>query len=823
MFGPFVEPCSSVGVLGFTSPAALFGVASFGDRRVMLERLPSILLLPLFAVGAAVGVATSDNLSAQTLFVEAEAFSNPGGWAIDTANTLIVGSPYLLAHGLGRPVEDATTRLSVSAAGAYRFWVRTKDWVAPWGARGTPGRFRLLIDGKPAGPEFGTKGADWHWHDGGTVRLAKGDVTLALRDLTGFDGRCDAIVFSRDADWTPPTGSALTTARRRWLGAENDPQEHRGYDLVVVGGGYAGLAAAISAARQSLRVALIQDRFVLGGNGSSEVRVWANGGTMRGAFPRLGEIVEEFADHAPDSPGIGEHYGDRLKEDICRREKNIDLFLGHFARGVDVDPKTKHIRSVTALDVRRGRERRFHGRFFADCTGHGTIGALAGADYHIEPKARLGMSNMWCWQNIDVPSPWPTTPWALPLEPGDFPPTVASRSRLGGRRFYKGEWFWESGFEKDPIEDLELIRDWNLRAVFGAFSALKRDEKNSKARLLWVAHVGGTRESRLLRGDIVLTAADIVKKRAFPDGCVPTTWDIDLHYPKERYAKKFPDNPFISRAEFGAGVDRNAGYPIPYRCFYSRDVSNLFMAGRCISVTHEALGTVRVMRTCGMMGEVVGRAAYLCVRHDVLPRGVYEKHLDALIALQHQPGAMRRDVIDGELRRDSSIGAVRSYRTKGQDHVDGLSPRGGSVAVSALPGIVVDDDQAELTGTWSTGGLSPFVGKGYRYANSMSKATARFRFSVRDAGTYDLRIAWVGHDNRARNVRCVVERPGRRPLTLRLDQTKSVDSESKGASHGLFHDLGEFPFPVGEGAVVLHADDAKGHVHADAVQLLKVK
>ena len=129
----------------------------------------------------------------------------------------------------------------------------------------------------------------------------------------------------------------------------------------------------------------------------------------------------------------------------------------------------------------------------------------------------------------------------------------------------------------------------------------------------WVAAIGGTRESRLLQGDVVLTDRDIVEKRPFPDGCVPTTWDLDLHYPKEQYAKKFPDNPFISRAQFGKGVDRENGYPIPYRCLYSKDVDNLFMAGRCISVNHEALGTVRVMRTCGMMGEVVGKAAWVAV------------------------------------------------------------------------------------------------------------------------------------------------------------------------------------------------------------------
>src|SRR6185503_7727932 len=169
------------------------------------------------------------------------------------------------------------------------------------------------------------------------------------------------------------------------------------------------------------------------------------------------------------------------------------------------------------------------------------------------------------------------------------------------------------------------------------------------AALKWVAFVGGPRESRLLDGDVILSRDDIVSGREYPDGCVATTWDIDLHYPKEQYAKKFPENPFISRAEFGAGVDKREGYPVPYRCFYSTNVPNLFMAGRCVSVTHEALGTIRVMRTCGMMGEVVGKAAYIAVKRQTTPRGVYQSYLEELKDLWRQPGAARRESLDAPL------------------------------------------------------------------------------------------------------------------------------------------------------------------------------
>ena len=760
------------------------------------------LALALFAAPA---------LSQQTVFVEAEAFSALGGWKIDTHTTLTVGSPYLLAHGLGRPVEDASTTIEIPDTGTYRVWVRTKDWVAPWGASGDPGSFQLKIGERPLEVVFGTEGADWHWQDGGAIELERGSTKLTLCDLKGFDARCDAILLTTELDTLPPTGEDLAKARRDWNSGGMAFESHQ-YDLVVIGGGYAGIAAAISAARQSLSVALIQDRFVLGGNGSSEVRVWANGGTMRGKYPHLGEIVEEFADHAPDSPGAGEHFGDQLKEEVCRREKNLTLFLGYFANRVLMHEPTSTIKNLFALNVRTGVEEVFLADYFVDCTGHGTIGALAGAEYVVKEDGRMGMSNMWYWQEVEGAREWPETPWALALEKDDFPGTPGSRSRIDGQPFFKGEWFWESGFDLDPIEDLELIRDWNLRAVYGAFSSIKKEKPN--AQLEWVAHVGGTRESRLLTGDVVLTREDIVSKRYFPDGTVPTTWDIDLHYPKEQYAKKFPGNPFISRAEFGAGVSRDQGYPVPYRCFYSKNVPNLFMAGRCISVTHDALGTVRVMRTCGMMGEVVGRAAYLCVRESTSPRGVYEDHLDELLELQRQPGAMRRDTLAGELYRDASIASVRSYRTKGEDVVDGIEQPKPGIDVSSLAGIVIDDSHATLSGAWHKGSLRPCVGDGYRYANAGADATASFGFEIREAGRYEVKLAWVGHENRGDRVLCTVKRDGFDDLSLRLDQREEGE---------LFHALGTFDFDSGPAQVVLSASDAKGCVHADAVQVLKAK
>ena len=575
-----------------------------------------------------------------TILVEAESFVQPGAWGLDTQFIREMGSPYLIAHGLGKPVADATTKVAIPSAGTYRVFVRTKDWVARWNAPGTPGKFQVLVNGKALAETFGTKGDSWGWQDGGTVALPAGEATVALHDLTGFDGRCDCIVFTTEAIPPPNDSAILADWRRTTLGLPAEPIAKGPYDLVVVGGGYAGMGAALSAARMGLKVALIQDRGVLGGNGSSEVRVWAMGLIRRGKYPRIGEIIEEFCDHAKKSPGTYAEFGDEKKEKIVRAEPNIDLFLNTHAFAVQKEGSA--IKSVTCLDTKTGREVRFTGKFFCDATGHATIGHLAGAETVMEPKGRMGMSNMWAWDELESPQAFPETPWALPLTMDDFPYP----------KDHHGQWFWESGFDKDPLADAEGIRDWNLRAVYGAFNAMKNgdgaaDHKN--AVLTWVAYVGGPRESRRILGDVVLTQDDIVSKKEFPDGCVPSTWSIDLHYPKNEYADKFPDNPFISIAVHDNRVDRNYGYPVPYRCFYSKDIDNLFTAGRCVSVTHEALGSVRVMKTCGMMGEVVGKAASVAVKHGTNPRGVFEKHWSEMDELLKLPGKSRRGTLSAPI------------------------------------------------------------------------------------------------------------------------------------------------------------------------------
>ena len=642
----------------------------------MNHRIGSFAIAGLWLICAAGGAWAAP---AHHVLVEAEGFDELGGWVIDTQVMDQMGSPFLMAHGLGRPVEDAVTRIAFPAAGTYRVLVRTRDWAAPWNAPEAPGRFQVLVGGEPLPAEFGTEGAEWHWQEGGTVEIAEGglETTLALRDLTGFNGRCDAILFTTDPDFVPPNeGEAMARFRRALLGHPETPEDAGPYDLVVVGGGMAGTSAAISAARLGLSVALIQDRPLLGGNNSSEIRVHLHGRVHLPPYPALGGVVRELGPQGVGNAGPPERYEDDRKLDLVRAEPTLDLFLN--TRVNEVEMEGSRIAAVVGQDVRTGRRTRFPGRWFADCTGDGNVGYLAGADYRYGRESRaetgeelapeepdrlvLGTSVQWYSKETDEPTEFPETPWAIQFTAETY------------QKATDGEWDWETGFHLDQIEDFEKIRDHGLRAVFGNWSFQKNHapdrDQYAHRELEWVAYIGGKRESRRLLGDVILQQQDIVEQRPFPDAAVTTTWTIDLHYPTDFQREHFPGKEFRARAEHV----RIEPYPVPYRCFYSRNVDNLFMAGRNISVTHVALGTVRVMRTLGMVGEVVGMAAAVCQRHDVDPRQVYTDHLEELqelmtegvgkLPLPTPPGPPAPpawlDAAGANLARDADV-AVSSY------------------------------------------------------------------------------------------------------------------------------------------------------------------
>ncbi|WP_425399350.1 FAD-dependent oxidoreductase [Aeoliella sp.] len=588
-------------------------------------------------------VAADDSL----VLIEAEGFDQHGGWALDPQFMDNMGSPYLLAHGLGKPVDDAVTKVKIAKAGTYKVWVRTKDWVARWNAPGTPGMFQVAINGKTLQTTFGTVGAEWHWQDGGSIELPAGETDVVLHDLTGFEGRCDAILLARDPDFVPPNADPeMAEFRRVCLGLPAEPQLAGEFDLVVTGGGIAGTCTALSAARMGLKVALIQDRPVLGGNNSSEVRVWLQGARNKVPWPRIGDVVAELEQEKTAHYGAdntAEIYEDEKKLGVVQAEPNIHLFLEHRMNGVEAEDG--HINAVIAQQTRTGKRFRFKADLFADCTGDACVGALAGADFEMQAEDHMGPCNLWSvceckdlnaintgTQVSDEPVPFPRCPWALDLSDKPFP----GRSKDKPNPLKLGGWYWESGFDRDPIKEMEYVRDWNFRAMYGAWDAMKNvDKVLPNHELNWCAYILGKRESRRLMGDVVLNLNDLKTDRQFLDGCVPTGWSNDLHYADKRYNKGFEGDAFIAKANHGDFPARAEQRPfwIPYRSLYSRNIDNLLMAGRCISVTHDALGAVRVMRTCGCQGEIIGMAAGLCKKHNTTPRGVYQDHFSEMQVL----------------------------------------------------------------------------------------------------------------------------------------------------------------------------------------------
>jgi hypothetical protein len=606
--------------------------------------------------------------SNEFVFVEAEQFENFGGWNIDQQSMERMGSPYLLAHGLGIPVEDATTKINFPSEGTYRVWVRTKDWVAPWNAPGAPGKFQLKVNGKPIKEVFGTKGADWHWHDGKTVKVGK-NATLALHDLTGFEGRCEAILFCKDPNFVPTDDiQALTKFRRELNGLPESPDFGGSFDFIVVGGGLAGTCAAISAARNGAKVALVQDRPVLGGNGSSEVRVWPEGHTNKEPYPHVGDIVSEILPDITKGSGqvlngvSAEYYDDSLKYQKVMQEPNITLFIEN--RAIEVKKTGDKITSIVIQHLRSAKHLELKASYFADCTGDATLGFKAGADYEYKVENLMGSSNLFnvldatnkeevlkceCKDKSalalkcevgNFAQPFPRCPWALDLSDKPFPGRKGVKTfGKEGLQSFANMWYWESGFNKDQVNDIELIRDHNFRAMYGAWDAIKNvDKLYPNHRLGWSAYIAGKRESRRLMGDVVLDAEDFKTQKKFSDGSFPCSWHVDLHSPKTEFKSGFEGNEFV--ADYTRGKEYQYGnlYWAPYRTLYSRNISNLFMAGRNISVTKTGLGPVRVMRTCGMMGEVVGKAASICVKNSASPRQVYEQYLPELIKLLSAPG-----------------------------------------------------------------------------------------------------------------------------------------------------------------------------------------
>ena len=261
------------------------------NRIILKLAIFAIVLLQCVPSDAASG---KSDLSKDFVLLETESFSHKGGWVLDQQFMDQMGSPFLLAHGMGVPVENAETEV-VLPKGKWTVYARTWNWCSPWGTKEAPGRFKLSVDGSELLNELGT-GQAWDWEYAGEVEVTakQKSCTVALRDLTGFEGRCDAILFSKAGkSGVPNEGQALHDFRMKLLGYPLKPADGGHYDMVVVGAGVAGICAALHSARSGMKVALINDRPVPGGNNSVEVHVVASGALCAEPFPKLGEIVRD--------------------------------------------------------------------------------------------------------------------------------------------------------------------------------------------------------------------------------------------------------------------------------------------------------------------------------------------------------------------------------------------------------------------------------------------------------------------------------------------------------------------------------------------------
>lgn len=590
------------------------------------------------------------------LLVETESFANYGGWVLDSQFEDEMGSPYLLAHGIGVPVADATTTISMPESGEYNIWVRTKDWVPEH----HPGRFELLIDGRPVDMEFGASGLGWSWELAGDIPLPAGEVSLALHDLTGFDGRCDAIYIT-NTTICPPNGSdeSARAWRRRLLGLSSNPSDGGSYDVVVVGGGIPGCCAAYAAAKSGSKVALIHDRPFLGGNASAEVGLTPEG--------EVEEVVDALAKRQED--------GDIAAASILSAMSNVSVFLEE--RVYRVLLEGKKIEAVDARCARTSEEMRFYGKAFVDCTGRAQLGLLTGAATMFGQEARSdfgeslapdagdlmhhGNTVMFRTEEDDRPIDFPEVPWATEVA-GDFsdlsgqigvvssacgegpyenqPGPYVGQKKAEPHRREDGGWdnamslpkthFWEYGQWLDPYSSGEDIRDHLMRAIIGTYVNVraKSPERYANLRLAHLGYVAATGGFRRYVGDYVLTENDVRRHESFPDGVVINSGAFCLHYPEGS------DHDFrLGRWEW---VERDGmPYEVPFRCLYSADIDNLLVAGKHISATHIASSTIKLIGNGGQHGIATGVAAALCAKYDMGARDIAACHMDELKELIH--------------------------------------------------------------------------------------------------------------------------------------------------------------------------------------------
>ncbi|WP_020530086.1 FAD-dependent oxidoreductase [Flexithrix dorotheae] len=406
-------------------------------------------------------------------------------------------------------------------------------------------------------------------------------------------------------------------------------------DLVVVGGGMSGVCCAITAARAGIKVILIQDRPVLGGNASSEVRLWILGATSHmgnnNRWAREGGVIDEILienlyRNKEGNPIIF----DTILLEKVNQEQNITLLLNTAVYDVEKSG-SRTIKKLKAFCSQNSTEYHVASNLFCDASGDGIVAFKAGAAFRMgaESKEEFGelfapdkaygelLGHTMYFYSKKVDSPVAYTPPAFALDDiKKLPKFKVISSKEFGCRF----WWIEYGGNHDTVHDTELIK-WELwKVVYGVWDYIKNSgefEDVDNLTLEWVATIPGKRESRRFEGEYILKQQDIVNQVSFEDAIAFGGWAIDLH-PSDGVYSNLP-----SCEQYHAkGV-----YQLPYRCYISKDINNLFYAGRIISATHVAFGSSRVMATCAHGAQAVGMAAALCTQKNILPNDVLKKGL----------------------------------------------------------------------------------------------------------------------------------------------------------------------------------------------------
>jgi len=446
-------------------------------------------------------------------------------------------------------------------------------------------------------------------------------------------------------------------------------EERISADLVIVGGGLAGTCAAITAARAGIRVVLVQDRPVLGGNASSEVRLWILGATSHmgnnNRWAREGGVIDEIlVENMHRNPEGNPLVLDTIVLEKVVEEPNITLLLNTAAHDVEKsDPDT--ISAVRAFCSQNSTAYHLSAPLFCDASGDGVLGFLAGAAFRMGAESReefgegfapdaaygelLGHSLYFYSKDTGRPVRFTAPSFAL-KDIAKIPRFRDIKATDYGCRF----WWFEYGGRMDTVHDTEKIK-WELwRVAYGVWDYIKNSGKFPEAETMtleWIGTIPGKRESRRFEGDVILTQQDLVEQRTHADAVSFGGWAMDLH-PADGVYSELP----------GCTQWHSKGvYQIPYRTMYSRNIRNLFLTGRLISVSHVAFGSTRVMATCAHNGQAVGMAAALCREHGVQPREVPVGRLqqELLKAGQHIPGLQLAD--ERDLARQASVRASSCF------------------------------------------------------------------------------------------------------------------------------------------------------------------